>query len=526
MMTPVWIIGFSGHRRLTPEQETAAGTALAGIFAELESLATGQKGRCELYSGIAWGADQVAIRKADAAGMPVHLILPRHVDEAGDGGFAADFREPGMEKPEAWAYARERIAAAEAGRNCGSCRLVPGTERVPECYYDAGLQVLSACDVLVAVWNGRPAEGIGGTEQWITQARRLEIPLIYFNPETGVVHRERMEQFACDAGTHIISRMSATAAEAVDSEGTPAERMFRRLDLAAARLGREFRHSLVWSIVLHGVATTVAAGAAVITSRESPWKGILIALAVMEAAILLWIMWRQHRLHKGHVHPAWIETRFAAELLRSQLAAGPLLDPLHPLIANHHHPEWRRFALAAGLMVHRGHSLPPDVMAARLEYVARRLRDPDPLAGQIAHYRTQQKLAEHRFRRFLRWGRFFTGLATWFVIGALLLKIYKAITGGAGFEGWPAILIVICFSLFPIIFPLAGGVLVSLRSALDTGRRTYRYRQLAHRLETAASAIEALATPAAVRRAVAGTEDMLLDELIEWRLAEEQNGGH
>ncbi len=162
----------------------------------------------------------------------------------------------------------------------------------------------------------------------------------------------------------------------------------------------------------------------------------------------------------------------------------------------------------------------------RRDYLAERLRHPAESQGQIRHYASQQAVAENRFHLFMLWGRFFTNVATVFVIGALLFKVYKAAAHPGSMSPSFTVFTVICFSLFPIILPLAGGVFLSLRSALDTGRRTYRYRQLVHRLTTAADSIADLKTEASVRRAVAFTEDMLLDELIEWRLAEQQNGGH
>jgi hypothetical protein len=76
------------------------------------------------------------------------------------------------------------------------------------------------------------------------------------------------------------------------------------------------------------------------------------------------------------------------------------------------------------------------------------------------------------------------------------------------------------------LLPLLGGVFPSLRNALDASRRTYRYRQLAERLTTAAKTIAALNTESATRRHILATEEILLDERIEWKLAEEQNGGH
>ena len=89
-----------------------------------------------------------------------------------------------------------------------------------------------------------------------------------------------------------------------------------------------------------------------------------------------------------------------------------------------------------------------------------------------------------------------------------------------------AIVSLIAFTLFPIVLPLAVGLAVSLRTALDAGRRTYRYAEMVQRLTEARSVISSLKTASSTRRAIAATEEILIDELNEWQLAERQNGGH
>jgi hypothetical protein len=65
-----------------------------------------------------------------------------------------------------------------------------------------------------------------------------------------------------------------------------------------------------------------------------------------------------------------------------------------------------------------------------------------------------------------------------------------------------------------------------LGSAKDSGRRTYRYAELAQRLTTKAERLDTVATEAAAVRGVEEVEDLLLDEIMEWYLYEEQNGAH
>lgn len=113
MITPVWIIGFTGHRPKDTFGRTAAElTRLAPtVRAELQRLkakAEAQHGRADFLCGMAAGADIIAAREAEALGMIVHVILPMPESE-----FAKDFAEPGMEDD--WKEAQRFIALARAG---------------------------------------------------------------------------------------------------------------------------------------------------------------------------------------------------------------------------------------------------------------------------------------------------------------------------------------------------------------------------------------------------------------------------
>jgi hypothetical protein len=183
-----------------------------------------------------------------------------------------------------------------------------------------------------------------------------------------------------------------------------------------------------------------------------------------------------------------------------------------------------------------------EIRSSRQHYLDNRLRHPDPKIGQISYFKQKQAEAAPLFHRTHWWGSKLGGTAIVFVIGALLYKLmlitiklinehqhlhlyYPAPVDNDHADGlsWLA---AFCFSFLPIALPLAAGVFISLRIALDSGRRTYRYQELTERLTTAAATLETLETEASVRRTVTATEEILLDELVEWHLAERQNGAH
>jgi hypothetical protein len=71
----------------------------------------------------------------------------------------------------------------------------------------------------------------------------------------------------------------------------------------------------------------------------------------------------------------------------------------------------------------------------------------------------------------------------------------------------------------PIALPLTAGVAASLHHALDAGRRKQRYPQMVRALRGIRSALEGLETESTIRSAVVRSEDILQDELREWRHA-------
>jgi hypothetical protein len=58
-----------------------------------------------------------------------------------------------------------------------------------EAYYEAGKRVADLSALLILVWNGEPAAGLGGTGDIAAYARRTQKPFIHLNPETRTVTR-------------------------------------------------------------------------------------------------------------------------------------------------------------------------------------------------------------------------------------------------------------------------------------------------------------------------------------------------
>ena len=67
----------------------------------------------------------------------------------------------------------EAVRAVD-GVDGGSWRIVSQASGDPGCYYDAGVMLVEGSDALLAVWDGLPAKGVGGTGDSCDFARATE----------------------------------------------------------------------------------------------------------------------------------------------------------------------------------------------------------------------------------------------------------------------------------------------------------------------------------------------------------------
>lgn len=541
MITPRYLAGFTGHRQL--DNPDAVRTALASELASIKTRIEKAGGILEFYSSAAYGADAIACEEAEKLGIPVHIILPKPVvldPVTGDldrhEGFAADFWKGDSFLADEWQSTHRIIQTAESGAKGGTLRLATGTQTHPECYYDTGLQMLEAIDVLIAVWDGQPARGLGGTQHFVSLAEKAHMPRVIISPGGDKIERPDLDKLAIgDESRKLIQLVDQFSLryQSQDKKLTEAEALFTRLDTCSELEAKEFRKGLVRIIKFHAFATLVAAIAALLPSDTS-WKVFLSTLAAIELALVGWAYWRNRQLTDHHhgTHERWMQTRFATELMRALKDSCGLLDPLHPLIARHQ-PRWRRYAITVGLLLQRERGSGTSWSKARTDYLNDRLKNPDYHKGQLTYFTTKHAEAVPQFRKALTWGKWLGWAALIFVGGALIMKscaLAHLFTPPPPLSETPLAplswLFDIAFKFLPIALPLLSGMFIALRTALDSGRRSYRYSEVAQRLTTAAETLETLQTEASVRRTVAATEEILLDELVEWHLAEQQNGAH
>jgi hypothetical protein len=139
-------IGITGHSNLAPDTVALVRDALRELLANLEHPLVG-------VTCLARGADQLFARAVLDVGGEVEVVLP-----------ARDYRDRKV-KPDNAVEFDELIGKA------ANVITLPFEQSDRDAYMAASEQVLCAVDSMVAVWDGQPSDGRGGTADVVAAAR-------------------------------------------------------------------------------------------------------------------------------------------------------------------------------------------------------------------------------------------------------------------------------------------------------------------------------------------------------------------
>ncbi|MCJ1679727.1 hypothetical protein MTF65_20750 [Streptomyces sp. APSN-46.1] len=145
-------IGVTGHRSIP-------GEVLGHVKDRLRAVLRDHEGPLEALSSLAEGADQLFAAIALECGADLTVVIP-----------SGDYEEA-FEDAEALArYLRLKGRATQEIR-------MDFARSTDAAYYAAGTYIAESCDRLVAVWDGLPARGHGGTGEIVAYARALGKPV-------------------------------------------------------------------------------------------------------------------------------------------------------------------------------------------------------------------------------------------------------------------------------------------------------------------------------------------------------------
>lgn len=161
LTTPVLRIGVTGHRSFA--DEASVRQALEPLLAELSAMAARVHAQLVAISPLAEGADRLVAEEALALGARLEAPLP----------FTRDEYEQDFETAESKQAFRRLLAQA------GAIYELDGRREDADAAYEAvGRVVLAHSDILIALWDGLPGRGRGGTAQIVAEALAAGVAVV------------------------------------------------------------------------------------------------------------------------------------------------------------------------------------------------------------------------------------------------------------------------------------------------------------------------------------------------------------
>ena len=474
------VVGFSGHRQI----HDSAGAAQA-VRCALEAVRREGTGEWIALSSVAAGADTIFARQALAQDLAWHVVLPFSPAE-----FSHDFSS------EEWREVEALLAEAE------QVQVIGETGSRDDTFLDCGLETVNGCDVFIALWDGQPARGKGGTGDVVAYARELKKPIVLIDAATFTVQRENFERFV--PHDHNLDYFNAlpdapAAQELLSGEdSSPALRRIllfqQKVDYAALRGAPQYRRLTSAIVLLHVLATLIAAAALAFSWHFAPvpWLKLCCLLGALGLALAL---------RRSGTHHQWVHCRLAAEIARSAVATWGL-PRAAPILADLDLADFRQLMRTLHVLRRRAAAAAPTSMAGFKQfYLVHRVDD------QLAYYRRHLRRSEPLLRR-LRFGFWIST-----VLAVLCTAAYALHLGGLSHGTESEELL---YYFLPISLPVVAAAFLSLVSVYDLQRRVARYRETEHLLESCRSQIAFSQTWASLERIVERTERALLQEVLEW----------
>ena len=472
-------IGFSGHRDV--REPAVVERAVDHALQRLRALSS--KVEWIGVSSVALGADSIFVDAVAGQGLAWHAILPLPNHE-----FQKDF------SPEDWGGVERRLARAEA-----VFQVAPTEERT-EAYLDAGLETVDRCDVLIALWDGLPSRGKGGTAEVVTYAREIGRPVVLIDPSSGALSEERIG--GVGHSDPLIESVNALPVPPKASMEWPSDRpgvlglFLEKADHDASAGAPHFRRLVGGTVLLHIAATLLAVTAIVYQLHwfGLPWIKLLCLVGALVVAFLL---------ARSSTHHRWLRHRISAEVCRSALAAWGLRDGMRYL-DEIHVPELAGLIRSIRILAVRSRLHGEATLAQfKANYLAIRVEN------QAGYYLKRERQASRLLKR-LRLG-FWVATAA-----AIACTAAYAVAVTLGWESVPESVTDFVFHLCPVCLPVIAAGCLSFVSINDLQRRVARYREMHEVLERSRRQLAATHSWNAVAKVVRTTEEDLLQEVLEW----------
>jgi hypothetical protein len=515
-------VGVTGHRKLalTPALSTAIDQALDLI---LDQLRPAVRDRCTLVavSALADGADRFVAKRVLArprARLEVILPLPK-------ADYVTDF-DPQDSLPEfehllgaaSWVAS---VPPEEAQED-------PPERARQDAYAAAGRAVADRADVMVAVWDGHPAAGKGGTGDVVNYLREHGRPWVWLPADGGQAHAENLEKLT-DAGW-------AAMADADLARFDEFNKITLHAEQRAAIIDEFQRNILSFSEVGLAADLTMLLGwlqdpfaraellSRKFQSRYHRLSSMLFALAALAVCIvgtqlvffpgvelvvvgeivcLVVILGALEWGRRAHLQQRWISARYLAERLRNSFFLA--------LVGADEQPP-------TGALVSEDIPAAPWVGTAfRMVWMQRPPIDADPvpvasLRGFLSHAWVdhQRRYFRDTSARDSKRYRFSTRAVVALFAASLVIAIVHVALRGP--ENWVKHTV----SLLAISIPACAAALVGYTTQREYLRNSIRYDRMADNLDRANHVMLGAADHTQVREISATVDRMLREERGEW----------
>ncbi|HEX4342839.1 MAG TPA: hypothetical protein VH255_05585 [Verrucomicrobiae bacterium] len=451
-MLPEWTnVGFSGHRKLANPAVVATGIASA-----LDRLAV-DFGHLAVIASAASGSDTLFLEEAERRQLPIRLVLPFPKKR-----FEEDF------SPAEWQRVVPLIDKALFIEE------IAGPANDDEAYLETGIVTVERAEILIFVWDRKPAAGMGGTGDVVEYARAFGKPLLIIDPETGAITEEGFNPAAA----------KKLKSERDENPRTGVQRHFDELDKAADREAPRARHLTILIILLQLFAAAVG----ILGFGDIGTLGLKNWAAGLEVVILVGAAFLAIKHHRSKYE--WMQNRVGAELCRSFLATWSLKrrSSFFPTMVITGFEDLSRSLRIAWYL---DKSAAVGLEEARVQYMNDRVLD------QIKFYKGRGRRARSAFK-------------------SLTLTASTASVLGLSFSVLAFFFADDWIHKFAVWLPLVNAAMLSMVVSQEHARRRILYDEMIKKLESSAKRLEVVRTWPSLFRIVMETENQLLGEVIEW----------
>lgn len=505
------VVGVTGHRRLEPtpqlvqqlHRSTEKIVQMAPPLVNTPLLVA-------VLSPLAEGADRLAARELlRVPGSSLEVVLPLEKNE-----YMLDF-ESNESKREFEAL----LAKAS------SVRILSSRRTRDDAYYQVGKYVVDHCDVLIALWDGHPAAGQGGTADVVEYARRNKCPLIWIpvdNPEEVVLElydglsleafhsldKYNSERVETERYERRLGEDMSTLARQSDAFHLSSDSLrqllhyvwqhYVRADMLAMRY--QHRHYRAETgIYLLAVFAVAIAALQIIFFPDQQWILVFEVLFMLAALGIIVVA------QVGQWHEKWIDYRFLAERFRSAFFMSVAdLDVSTP------HPRYSPLALSRK---HWMMSSFATVWSRRPQFQRDDASSLETLKDLVSSAWLDQQIKYHKKKSREHGARYHRMIVASYVLFALTLvagALHVADIGPHSIRG----LLGFC----AIVLPAVAASIAAIRTHRDYHRNSIRSAEMANHLEDLKSRLEVAKDREDVLGLVSEVEETMLHENEDWRV--------